>query len=125
MTQYINIAFPFKDSNNGFYVDLTKTTIDAVKSNLMHIFLTERGERMYMPRFGTNLKKYIFEQLDTVTSDKIKQDLSDTLSEYMPNLVIDRLNIDRVNTELTAKITINFTITDNVFEQSDIITIEL
>ena len=125
MGQNINIKFPFSDSLDGSYVELTKNTKDAIKSNLMHLILTERGERLYMPRFGTNLRKMIFEQLDSLTSDKIKDDLSKTISEYMPKLKIDSILLDRLESELTARVTINYTITDNVFEETDILSIEL
>lgn len=125
MSNYINIAFPFSDSQGGQYVDLTKTSKDAIKSNLMHLILTQKGERMYMPSFGTNLRKFIFDQLDLETTDRIQQDISKAVSEYIPNLKVDGITIDRVNTELTAKVDIRYTITDNVFEESDILSIEI
>lgn len=125
MAKFINIAFPFTDSIDGSYVELTKTTKAAIKSNLMHIILTQRGERMYMPRFGTNLRKMIFEQLDTLTTDKIKDDLSKTIAEYIPNLRVDDIKLERLESELTARVTIYYTITDNVFEETDILSIEL
>lgn len=125
MSNYINIAFPFTDSQEGNYVDLTKTTKEAIKSNLMHLILTQKGERMYMPSFGTNLRKFLFEQLDTTTIEAIQQDISIALTRYISNLKIDKVEVDKINTELTARVIIRYTITDNVFEESDIIIIDL
>ena len=39
----------------------------------------EKGERFYMPDFGTNLMRYIFNQNDTTTHSEIKRDIQDTV----------------------------------------------
>lgn len=123
--KYINIRFPFKDSKEGDYVELNKTSLDAIKSNLMFLILTNRGERLYMPNFGTNLKKFIFEQFDTITASEIRADINKSVNEYIPNLIIDEVEITPLYSELTARVKIKYTITDNVFEESQIITLEL
>ena len=46
-SKYININFPFKDSDEGFYVDITSTSKDAIKADLLHLLLTNKGERLY------------------------------------------------------------------------------
>ena len=38
--KYININFPFKNSPEGFFLDLTTTDNSAVKADLMHLILT-------------------------------------------------------------------------------------
>ena len=38
-------------------VDLIK---DKVKTNILNVLLTERGERLYMPNFGCGLKNLLF-----------------------------------------------------------------
>ncbi len=70
---YINIQYPFKDSKKGFLLELTETDQTAVKSDLMHLLLTNKGERFYLPNFGTNLLKFIFEPNDSLTLASIKQ----------------------------------------------------
>ena len=58
---FINIKFPFKDSEKGLFIDMTQQNKRAIKSDLMHLLLTNKGERLYQPEFGTDLKKYLFE----------------------------------------------------------------
>lgn len=123
MTENINIEFPFKDSSNGEYLKLTKTTMSAIKSDLMHIILTDKGERLYLPNFGTNLKKYIFEPLDEATINNIKIDIQKVVSDYIPNLIINNIQTEKPF-DRAVKMTIFFTITDNVFETRDSITID-
>jgi len=43
-TRYINIDFPFKDSDKGFYLNLNQTDRDAIRADLLHLLLTNKGE---------------------------------------------------------------------------------
>ena len=36
------ITFPFKDSFNGKFLDLTDTSEEEIKSNLIHLLITEQ-----------------------------------------------------------------------------------
>ena len=60
-SRFINIDFPFRDSKEGFYFNLTKTNESAIRADLLHLLLTNKGERLYMPDFGSDLKKFIFD----------------------------------------------------------------
>jgi len=55
------IDFPFNDSNNGDFLKLTEIPEREIKSNLIHLLLTNKGSRYYLPEFGTNLYHYIFD----------------------------------------------------------------
>ena len=37
--KYINIDFPFRDSENGYYFKLNSTDKDAIRSDLLHLLL--------------------------------------------------------------------------------------
>ena len=87
--RFINIDFPFKDSPEGFYFNLNATDADAIRADLLHLLLTNKGERLYLPDFGSDLKKYIFEPNDDVTHEQIKDNLNQTIKRYMPNLIIN------------------------------------
>jgi phage baseplate assembly protein W len=123
---FINIRFPFFDSKKGYFLEMTKTSKDAIKSNLMHLLLTNKGERLYMPEFGTNLRKYIFEQNDLETQVNIKDEIQNTITKFIPNLIIDTLEVIPLENKHNAvKVRLEYTVTNNTFEESDIITIEL
>jgi phage baseplate assembly protein W len=85
-----NIKFPLEDniSKNNFF-QMTKVTKEALASNLMLLLLTEKGERYYMPDYGTNLLKHIFEPKDNLTIMDVKEDLKKTVSTYIPQLEIN------------------------------------
>jgi phage baseplate assembly protein W len=123
---FININFPFKDSPKGLLLDLTRTDADAIKADLMHLILTRRGERLYKPDFGTNLLKFIFNPNDGVTQSDIKEEISTTVSKYLPKLKINDVSIvpDDSNEHLVT-VKVDYTITDDVFEANDFVIITI
>ena len=124
--KFININFPFKDSPKGFFLDLTKTDAQAVKADLMHLILTRKGERLYLPDFGTNLLKYIFQPNDSATQSEIKDEISQTVKKYLPNLQINEVKVEESGkSEYAATVRIDYTVTDDVFEATDFIIINI
>ena len=61
------LAFPFKDSIRGDYLELTQFQKDEIKSDLLHLLLTRKGSRYYLPTFGTRLYEFLFEPFDGLT----------------------------------------------------------
>jgi phage baseplate assembly protein W len=104
---------------------MTKTNKDAIKSNLMHLLLTNKGERLYLPDFGTNLRQYLFEpNLDSVSTD-IKTEIQTAIDKYIPKLKIDKLEVKTsINNEHTVVVRLEYTVTNNTFEQTDFVEIE-
>ena len=124
--KYINIQYPFVNSSRGFFLELTDNDNQAIKSDLMHLILTKKGERYYLPDFGTNLLQYIFEPNDGISQSKVLDEITTAVKKYMPNLSIDQLDINTdTENEYTATVTIKYTVTDEVFTSSDIIVINL
>ena len=56
----VGVALPFKSANNGYFA-VNYTTKEQIKTNLRNLILTEPGERLSNPKFGTPLRKFIFE----------------------------------------------------------------
>jgi phage baseplate assembly protein W len=124
--KYINIDFPFQDSDKGFFLQLNDNDKQAIKSDLMHLILTRKGERLYLPDFGTNLLKYIFEQNESKTQSEIKDEISQTVKKYLPNLQINNVLVEQSEqNEYGATVRIDYTITDDVFVSTDFVIINV
>ena len=121
--RFINIDFPFKDSPEGFYFNLNATDADAVRADLLHLLLTNKGERLYMPDFGSDLKKYIFEPNDGVTHSEIKDNLNETIKRYMPNLIINDISFKNDTIEELIIVELTYTVTDGTFNSTDTVTL--
>tara|TARA_R110000803_G_scaffold67231_1_gene128879 strand:- start:106 stop:492 length:387 start_codon:yes stop_codon:yes gene_type:complete len=123
---YININFPFQDSNKGFFLDLNDSDSAAIKADLMHLILTRKGERLYLPDFGTNLLKFIFEPNDSVTQLEITEDISQVVSRYLPSLKVNSVKVEESeHSEYAATVRIDYTVTDDVFSTNDSIIINI
>lgn len=123
---FINIQFPFADSQKGYFLEMTKENKKAIKSDLMHLLLTNKGERLYMPDFGTNLKKYLFEpNIESVSAD-IRSELQTSINKYIPNLKIDTLTVTPSDdNEHSVFVKLEYTVTNDTFQQSDFVLIQI
>jgi phage baseplate assembly protein W len=126
MAKLININYPFKNSQQGYYLDMNETNSAAIKSDLMHLLLTRKGERLYMPEFGTDLLKFIFDPYDNKTITDLKMEISETVKKFIPNLTINNIIVEHSDlSEYAATVKIDYTITNGVFVENEIITINI
>jgi phage baseplate assembly protein W len=144
------INFPFRDSFDGKYLDLSDTADEEIRTDLVHLLLTRKGTRYYLPDFGTRLYEFIFEPLDGATFSDIESEIRDAVSEYIPGITITSITVqpasegeedkgtyindndERVyrvpgigTKEHTAKIKIDYLITDSAFNSSDFVIINI
>jgi phage baseplate assembly protein W len=124
--KFININYPFKDSPNGFFLDLTNVDNKAIKADLLHLLLTRKGQRLYNPDFGTRLLEYIYEPYDGLTFNQVKEEIETVVKRYLPQIRFNDLKVDPSPlNEYAVLVTIDYTITDSIFEMSEIIQINL
>jgi phage baseplate assembly protein W len=129
------INFPFDDSDSGDFLRLTEIPEREIKSNLIHLLLTRKGSRYYLPDFGSNLYQYVFEPLDDIVIGKIEEEINDAVEKYIPNLKINKItietfydNIQYINDQKqqhTIKIKIDYVITSRTFQSPDTVTLVL
>lgn len=125
-TRFINIDYPFKNSPDGFFLNLNSSDQKAIKSDLMHLLLTRKGQRLYNPDFGTDLLTYIFEPNDTKNLSDIKDSVSVSVKKYLPNLTITSLTVTpSEDSDYAAVIRLDYTISDNVFDIVDFVIIKV
>ena len=92
----VGIDFPLGLVSGGDgYFATTKTTIDAIKTNIRLLLQTNQGERLFQPNLGMNLKQLLFEQMTEETTIQIENDIVDVFQRWLP--FVDLKNIE-VNT---------------------------
>jgi phage baseplate assembly protein W len=102
------IAFPFNSSTEGKYLKLTQTSNDEIRTDLVHLLLTRKGSRYFLPDFGTRLYEYIFEPLDSPTFNNIESEIRESCEKYLPQLKITNITIKAATSEET-----DFVVTTN------------
>jgi phage baseplate assembly protein W len=86
----IGVALPF---NAPGVFKSTYTTKDQIKSNLVNLLLTDIGERVMNPAFGTNLRRFIFEGITTTNTELLKENIVNSVSIYIPEITIQNITI--------------------------------
>lgn len=148
------LNFPFRDSRKGDYLQLTEFEAQEIKADLIHLLLTRKGTRYYLPDFGTRLYEFLFEPFDGLTFSAIESDIRDAVAMFMPNLLLNNITITPADpqeevdiatgqnlvgtsessiyrfpgkgtSEYTAKIRIDYSTDKNTFSQSDFVIINI
>lgn len=86
----VGISLPF---NGPSCFNTTFTTQEAIKSNLINWFLTNKGERPLNPNFGGNLRQFIFQQISEDTLEFLQEDINSQLATYFPGVIVDDLEV--------------------------------
>lgn len=124
--KYINIRFPFQDDPEGKFLKMNSDGKQAIKSDLIHLLLTNKGERLYMPDFGANLRRYLFDPNDATTTNGIKNEISEAVRKFIPNLTITELTTSPVeDNEHAVTVRIDYVVTTGAFQSSDFVVLEL
>jgi phage baseplate assembly protein W len=112
LTQRYGIRYPFAlENNEELYMDLNLTQEDSLKSRLLHVIFTPKGQRLRNPDFGTDLIKYIHEPSDETTFDRLKNDITQQVYKYVPDVSFKDISIyDDENNENGKIVIIHYTI---------------
>jgi phage baseplate assembly protein W len=144
------INFPFLDSYVGKYLDCSDSTEEEIRTNLVHLLLSRKGTRYFLPDFGSRLYEYIFEPLDGPTFSQIEDEIRQSVETYLPGITITNIKITdasmdeegkgtyingegkrefTVNNisqlEHTARIRIDYRNTNSAFDASDFVIINV
>ena len=85
---YIGLSFPLKgDTLNDFA--LTKTTVEQSIHNLRNLLLTQVGERVGQPNFGSRLRELCFEQIDDELPIRIENEVKRAVSQWLSYITIN------------------------------------
>lgn len=76
------LAFPLGKSTLGGFFSKSEG-IQLIKGAVQQLLLTDRGERVMLPNFGCNLKKYLFQQLNEGLFEEIKREIQQSFYQYI------------------------------------------
>ncbi len=82
-----HISFPFRASSDGKIK--TVDELEAhIRDEIIQLVLTDLGERAFVPDFGGNVKRLVFEGASSATAGIAKATLAQALSRWMGHRVI-------------------------------------
>ena len=118
----IGIILPIRRGKVGYF-DSSTDTVTQIKSNLINLVMTRKGERPFQPDFGTNLHELVFEQMDDEYNSRVESTIRIAVTKWMPFLRIDKLEIDRDEDRNRTVVRITFSLRSNV-DVTEVIIVE-
>lgn len=75
------VNYPFTISKDNGEV-LCSGEMENIRQSVFLILMTEPGERIMRPDFGTRLHQYVFENMDVTTRDRIRREVINSLTRW-------------------------------------------
>jgi len=100
------VGFGFPLNGDAVFVP-TYQTRDQIRANLINYLLTNRGERVFNPDFGADLRALLFENIIDDTLDDLTDRIQNSISIYFPEVSVKSIKFNN----LPDSNIINFTLT--------------
>ena len=107
---FIGLKLPFNRDKSGLF-GRTQTTLEQAGSNIKNLLLTAKGERIMQPNFGSRLRDLLFEQYTEDLTERIKQEIQEAMSTWLPYIDIAKVDVIQNETNPTeTKVDIDFSL---------------
>ena len=107
----IGISLPLQIGGTGF--TQTYNTTDQIKSNIKNLLLTQKGERILQPEFGSGLHEILFDFNNDDIEGKIEDAINEAFEQWLPYVTVADIVVEqtdalkdrnRVNISLTFQV---------------------
>lgn len=95
----INQVREFKDLDLNFTVHPIKKDINilsgdrAVINSVKNLILTNLYEKPFLPEFGSNIRKLLFENLDPVIATMLQREIEEVLRIFEPRVKVSNVTV--------------------------------
>lgn len=98
----MGIPYPVRKTAKGFFY--TESGINQIKADILQLLLTNPGERVMNPFFGTPLKRLIFNPNDITLQTEARNMILQAIQRWEPRIAIQEIevtnSIDRTSLNL-------------------------
>jgi len=91
MKRFLGFPYPVEKTSQGYFY--SQSEIDQIKSDMLILLLTNPGERVMNPEYGTPLKKLIFEPNDPTVKNQARSIITQSLSKWEPRVAIQQVEV--------------------------------
>jgi phage baseplate assembly protein W len=114
----VGVALPF---NNAAVFTSNYTTKSQLNSNIINFFLTNKGERVFYPNYGGNLRATLFEQITSNNLDALKSQIENDLTVNFPEVRVAEIEV--LGSEDLNTIQVNITYTVAISGETDTVSL--
>jgi phage baseplate assembly protein W len=91
--------------------DIVRYTNEAaVNRSIRNLLLTNRGERLYQPDIGSDIRQLLFEPMIASTGDLIRKFVQNTISTYEPRAKVLDVQVTAYEEQNAYAVTISYMI---------------
>ena len=101
----IGVSLPF---NAPGVFNKTYSTKDQIKSNLINLLLTDKGERIMNPEFGTDLRRSLFDNMTNLNSEVLKLKIIDSINIFIPEIILGEVKVEPNFDYNVLDVTVNY-----------------
>lgn len=83
--------FPIVKTPQGLLAPATGLT--GIKGDLLQLLLTNPGDRVMLPTYGTALRALLFQPNTSLLVDTVKQVISAAISQWEPRIVVKSIDV--------------------------------
>lgn len=65
----------------------------AVINSLKNLLLTNHYEKPFLPEYGSNVRKLLFENLDIITASALEKEIIQTIQNFEPRVEVVNLSV--------------------------------
>lgn len=124
--QYFGLKYPFTNNCIEKYeLDLNKSQTERVTSELLHLLFTPKGQRLRKPNYGTDLIKYIFEPNDGSTWQGVKNEIQDSVQEWIRGVVLNDIQVVASEDGLSIYVRIDYSVTEGNYTYTNSVVVEV
>tara|TARA_R110002020_G_scaffold314009_2_gene529324 strand:- start:168 stop:575 length:408 start_codon:yes stop_codon:yes gene_type:complete len=112
------VGFGFPLDGDAVFIP-TYTTRAQTKANMLNYLLTNRGERVFRPNFGSNLRSLLFENIVDAELQDLQSIIQEDIRRFFPNVTVKEIEFNNdpdrneINFTLIYEI-INLGVEDNL-----------
>jgi phage baseplate assembly protein W len=117
----IGVSLPFNGPAGPF--NSTYSTQTQIKSNLLNLLLTNKGERVMNPEFGADLGTVLFEGINENIIENIKDLINTNVEIFVPEVQITDILVD-INTPDNNAVSVTVKYKLKISGTSDQITVQ-
>ena len=93
MSDYSIIGCPYPVTKNALGFLSPQRGINQIKSDLLILLLTNPGERVMNPEYGTPLRKYLFDQNDPTVASTVRQLIINSINTWEKRIVVQNITV--------------------------------
>jgi hypothetical protein len=104
----------FRDLDLNFTIHPVKKDVNVYKNefaiinSIKNLVLTNHYERPFQPEIGSNIRRLLFEQVDSVTAAQIEREITEVIGNFEPRAQVSKVNAIPSPDENLYKIRLEF-----------------